>query len=72
MEAERIVPPESNAKDKGLQQSEVFEARRVMNGAKPIPSVVKKSHRWVCFFTTEGIGFACPLISRCVSNASDC
>ena len=50
MEAERIVPPESIGKDKGLQQSEVFETQRLMNETNPIPTVVKRyTRRWGYF-----------------------
>ena len=38
MEAERITLP---GKDKGLQQSELFEIQKLMNGSKPQPTKVK-------------------------------
>ena len=40
MEAERISIPGS--KDKGLQQSELFETQKLMNGLKPHPTKVKQ------------------------------
>ena len=47
---EEAMGPASNAKDKGLQQSEVFETQRLMNGTNPVPSVVKKyTQRWGYF-----------------------
>ena len=39
MEAERITLP---GKDKGLQQSELFEIQKLMNGSKPQPTKVKQ------------------------------
>ena len=38
MEAERITPP---VKDKGLQQSELFDAQKLMSSSKPQPAKVK-------------------------------
>ena len=39
MEAERVVPP---GKDKGLQQSELFDTQKLINGSKPQPTKVKQ------------------------------
>ena len=39
MEAERVVPP---GKGKGLQQSELFDTQKLINGSKPQPTKVKQ------------------------------
>ena len=38
----RITSPESSYKDKGVHQSELFEAQKLMNGVRPNPTRVKQ------------------------------